>query len=572
MAASRAVIVMCDSAEISGHTLHQGLQGFPMPLHHVLDRDTQSRVDTIVSLMQQAELLALPKNTNPPSSRFSIELASFNTLLNSIHIDQQATDPRDKIYALLGMSTDFPHDLYPPDYTLPWSLLFRRTLASIPSIGTPFSISTWNDKLLASIKTKILVLGVFVRPWNWTANVVTTTEWKPVGNWTLTNDFHSSMFYASWNSRSGEGRHNQIAVLMDYHVVSLREVIQPGDLLCFLHGASRAIVLRVRNYRCEIVSTAFRLGATTKGGILGGPLRELMPQDVEGAEYREGSVVWDWGPSSSSSGTETETGSEKQDMDVTHIQTAALLLRDGRIFKPALDHFQKVAGRYETEYGLHDSRTAAVIGQLLPTYEQWMACELEEWETDVAKTSRTGKNILQTPAHSVDDLLTRPGMERYVSEIPEGLVTRLVRALDFRRLKQLLGRYSLTECSVRKIAEMLEGRVATGVAADEVVEMSALFLDRRGEQVVSVGLLAGVERAAEAVRLGEGGSSEVAVFLEAWKTDGETAVRRVLETREIRTKESPEERCGELCGTDDEVPWYEKVEKIVLPSAFPDEE
>jgi hypothetical protein len=68
--------------------------------------------------------------TNSPE-RFSLEIQSLAELIDIFHT-RHASDPRDKVYALLAMSLDNPSKaLLQPDYTISLGKLFKQLVKYI---------------------------------------------------------------------------------------------------------------------------------------------------------------------------------------------------------------------------------------------------------------------------------------------------------------------------------------------------------------------------------------------------------------------------------------------------------
>ena len=69
---------------------------------------------------------------------------------------RKASDTRDKVYALLGMSLDDPSKAsLQPDYTKPWEELFKQLVKFI--LGTDVFVKTSSQK--AVIESKGCILG-----------------------------------------------------------------------------------------------------------------------------------------------------------------------------------------------------------------------------------------------------------------------------------------------------------------------------------------------------------------------------------------------------------------------------
>ena len=70
----------------------------------------------------------------------------------------EATKRVDKVYALLGMSSDEPSTAgLPPDYAVPWEELFKRLVKFL--LYKQVSVETWGDEERAVIKSKGCILG-----------------------------------------------------------------------------------------------------------------------------------------------------------------------------------------------------------------------------------------------------------------------------------------------------------------------------------------------------------------------------------------------------------------------------
>ncbi|KAL3293085.1 het domain protein, partial [Colletotrichum asianum] len=224
VAASRHVLIMCHLTEMDGHAFCQGLSAMDLSS---LDRTTQTRVRSAIYLIKSATLR--PKQTLHTPGVFSLGIRALGELIDLYHT-QNATDRRDKIYALLGMSTDTYPDLK-PDYRISWKDLFCRLVRTF--VPEAASVSTWNGCETAFIQTKGRVLGTVSsaetgNPWDdtQTVNIVELQDvpglrsgW--IGRWTV----------RAAAKRAGE-----------------------GDVICLLQGASRPTLIRVYDDYCVIIA------------------------------------------------------------------------------------------------------------------------------------------------------------------------------------------------------------------------------------------------------------------------------------------------------------------------------
>jgi hypothetical protein len=152
------MLIKCYSGEIDGYAFYKGLKKSKIALQ---DSDAQSRVRSAAYLLKGAALR--PKHLPRHQDRFSLDIRTLGELVDMCH-NHKATDPRDKVYALLGMSSDdhIPAGLL-PNYDIEWKDLFHRLVNSIldhqdEETGQA-SVKTWTNPELALIEGKGCVLG-----------------------------------------------------------------------------------------------------------------------------------------------------------------------------------------------------------------------------------------------------------------------------------------------------------------------------------------------------------------------------------------------------------------------------
>ncbi|KAF5595300.1 HETEROKARYON incompatibility [Fusarium subglutinans] len=181
---------------------------------------------------------------------------------------RKATERHDKVYALLGMSSDDPSEagLY-VDYTIPWSQVFDRLVRYV--LSQSVSVKTWSDRELAVIEGKGLVLGEVSpvqRDPAWEDSQEVTIAWK--------------------NAYVEPGR------ISSWAVQASAKNIQAGDIVCLLQGASRPTIIRLCHPYWAIV-------------MISVPPTDAIARDGKGIEWSEilQSVtrfshsfvfVWDW--------------------------------------------------------------------------------------------------------------------------------------------------------------------------------------------------------------------------------------------------------------------------------------
>ena len=101
VAAARHIRIMCGSTEIDGYAFCLGLQSLNLE-----DRpDLQNRIRSLTYLIRSS--IFRPKYTIRPSGELSLYIRSLGELVD-MYRTRDATVPHDKVYALLGMSSDDP--------------------------------------------------------------------------------------------------------------------------------------------------------------------------------------------------------------------------------------------------------------------------------------------------------------------------------------------------------------------------------------------------------------------------------------------------------------------------------
>jgi hypothetical protein len=128
---------MCGYGEIDGHT-------FCLGLDH-LGINIEPSTSMVTTLIRGATFR--PKKQASDQGRLHLDIGPLGELVDAYHA-HKATERHDKIFALLGMSSDAigVGDLR-PDYQTPWETLLRRLVMFL--LGNQVSISTWESKEIA---------------------------------------------------------------------------------------------------------------------------------------------------------------------------------------------------------------------------------------------------------------------------------------------------------------------------------------------------------------------------------------------------------------------------------------
>ncbi|KAH8667498.1 heterokaryon incompatibility protein-domain-containing protein, partial [Tricladium varicosporioides] len=256
VAAARHVVIMCGPIEISGYAFCLGLKSLELP--YTASPKLQS-VPSLIYLIERAGLRY--KYTKRSLERISLETGHLVELVDMFHT-REASDLRDKVYALLGMSSD---DLdkagLQPDYSVPWSKLFRKLVKFI--LYKDISVETFDDSQMAVIKSKGCILG--------RVSSVTSDNRQ---NITITFISKST----AW--RLGER--------IEWILRASAKYIRKGDIVCFLQKSSKPTIIRqCRDYFVIVVIAATPLNKSGSSQLL-----ELSESRVHFS--RDFLLVWDW--------------------------------------------------------------------------------------------------------------------------------------------------------------------------------------------------------------------------------------------------------------------------------------
>lgn len=258
VAAARHVLIMCKFAEIDGQAFCSGLDRIGGTLL-LEDKDARSRIRSTVNLIEGATLR--PKGMVNASELFSLRTSPLGYLIEIHHV-REATDRRDKIYALLGMSIDKPTCLV-PNYQMSWTDLFPHLIKSL--LPDSLSVATIDEHETALIKIRGCVIG-------------TVSEVRCEDTWygqQLVRIFpHQSKPYDG---------HEHLARL-DWSLQATTKRINRGDIGCLLQGTSLPTIVRAHQDYCSIVTIAIN----ADGGIF--PPVESWRRNTQ----FEFLLVWSW--------------------------------------------------------------------------------------------------------------------------------------------------------------------------------------------------------------------------------------------------------------------------------------
>jgi hypothetical protein len=205
---------MCGSTEIDGHAFCSGLNGLNIPDSN--NPGLQGRIRSMTYLIRGA--IFRPKHAVSTAGG-----ASLGELLDMYH-NRKATIRHDKVYALLGMSSDDPSvSGLLPNYALPWSNLLRQLIEFLLRGAT--SVEVFEEREVALIKSKGWVVGQVSM-----AKSDNTRYDRQQVEINFTDRPASSECQRKWGAQ--------------WTLQASAESIRQGDIVCLLEGASKPTIIR----------------------------------------------------------------------------------------------------------------------------------------------------------------------------------------------------------------------------------------------------------------------------------------------------------------------------------------
>jgi ankyrin repeat protein len=205
------------------------------------------------------------------SGRSSLDICSLGELMDMYHA-HEATERHDKVYALLGMSSDdlSKVDLL-PDYRVPWEELLQRLAKFL--LPEKISVETWRDREIAAFKSKGCVLGKVASVQSNMAR-----DDRQGVNVTFKNTPGQPEERGEWSAR--------------WTLPVSARPIRKGDLICLLQGASKPMIIRL----CNDYFTIIMIAATPQEDIPTKSRHVKWPtlSESENIFTRDFLLVWDW--------------------------------------------------------------------------------------------------------------------------------------------------------------------------------------------------------------------------------------------------------------------------------------
>ncbi|RYP78247.1 hypothetical protein DL771_000724 [Monosporascus sp. 5C6A] len=217
VAAARHVLIKCGFTEIDGYGFCLGLSALKLP--YATHANLQALICSVTYLIRGSVSRRRYATSRP--GRFSLDIRPLGELMDMYHT-RKATEHHDKVYALLGMSSDDPTVAgLSASYEVSWKQLFQQLIHFI--LCERVSVDTWDGKEIAVIKGKGCILGEV-------SSVERDTTWEDrqhVGiTWKNVPIYFGVEGTSHWTFQTSA------------------KPVRVGDAICLLQGASRPTIIR----------------------------------------------------------------------------------------------------------------------------------------------------------------------------------------------------------------------------------------------------------------------------------------------------------------------------------------
>jgi hypothetical protein len=342
IAAAQHVVIMCGSMRIDGYAFCLGLPSL-LPYE-----DIPNHIRSVTYLMRGS--IFRPKYSLNATGGVSLDIRPLGELMDMYHT-HEATERHDKVFALLGMSSDNPSTAgLSPSYKTPWDDLMAQVVRFI--LGEQVFIQTWANQQAAVVFAKGYVIGIVTS--------VQTTE----------DAYRSDTQLVSIKIRDVTGP--------SWTVHATAKPIEVGDIFCHLLGAAKPTIIRPCEDYFSIIIIEFNPPQDDRMSSAGfGQLEQLG-----GPSMHDFLLVWDWDSSRGKMPDEeyetwcnsrvpdyphgeSEGYSDKQ----TRLWNAAMIMSDaGSSKKAVINTLQEMKDTYARDFGEADRRTLTCMSKLALMY------------------------------------------------------------------------------------------------------------------------------------------------------------------------------------------------------------
>lgn len=435
--------------------------------------DLQNLIRPITYLIRRTA--PRPTNSIRVPCKFSLDIRSLGELLDMYHT-REASDRRDKVYALLGMSSDDCSLNLSPDYNVSWHALFQQVIKLI--LCKHVSAMTWENREMAIIKSKGCTLGQI-------SSIETNAAWDDRQNIVISKFTSKHLGQKEdWNGR--------------WTLQTAAKPIRKGDIICLLQGALKPTIIRLHaNYFTIIAIAVNPINDKNGWGRKDNDWSEIFQSITDFS--RNFLLVWDWTPSldysenkednnylNSQASKHEKAVFEMHSDKTAWLMDAGLILGDLQNYTKALQNVEEAMHNYKREFGDEHSSTITAMTNL------------------AAICKKSGHDQKGDKLGVIADIL---GQKGDYNRITEKGVMNLVRSFDEDVMGCLLDQrrahITITEYIVKAAAENLKngnkvmklllyrrgGQVTitkdatTAIAANFDEQVMAVLLDRQEDQI-----------------------------------------------------------------------------------------
>ncbi|KAI1284207.1 heterokaryon incompatibility protein-domain-containing protein [Xylaria sp. FL0933] len=266
IAAARHILIKCGYIELDGYAFYLGLS--KLTQSYETHQNLKHLIPSVLYLIRGA--IFRPRHETEELNRlgrFSLHIRPLSELVDMYHT-RDASNILDKVYALLGMSSDYyiPIELSSVNYdgTTKWQLLFEKLVKF--SLSDRMHVHTWGDKDVLKEVAVIKGNGYFLGTVSASKRDGTRADRQEVG--------------VTWRSNFDiKGKRSSLFFLVS------AKTVEVGDAICLLEGASKPTIVRL----CNGYSTIIMIAA---------PLDDINPAFQSITTFpHDMLLVWDWSKS-----------------------------------------------------------------------------------------------------------------------------------------------------------------------------------------------------------------------------------------------------------------------------------
>ncbi|KAF2686157.1 hypothetical protein K458DRAFT_208860 [Lentithecium fluviatile CBS 122367] len=231
VAAARYVSIVCGHAEMTGTTFYLGLQSIWS--HRDGHQDIRASITPLLKLLGREGFSHLPEEDT--NKTFSLGIRPLPELIDMFRT-HEATDCRDKVYALLGMSTlRQTLNQVSPDYELDWHTFFKRTARQVLGSKLKAKLKSSKDGNTGFIIANVCILGYV------SAVGSARNDGQVIDIASSAVQLPSPYPCKRWKV------HNSAIPILK------------GDLLCLIEGCVDPTIARLKNNSLEVIMVAINL-------------------------------------------------------------------------------------------------------------------------------------------------------------------------------------------------------------------------------------------------------------------------------------------------------------------------